>query len=97
MWAKGFLLIAVAYFSAALLVAFFGRPPEILAWGVAAALAGTMSRIDYYRKRRFGESGWPFLPDFFGTVFGVLVAVALGLAAYVGAQLMQSPNVGFTP
>ena len=58
------------------------------------ALAGLLANRDYYRKHKFNESVWPFLPSVLGKWWAVLgVFVVIGVAAWrLAPTLMGTPS-----
>ena len=81
MVAKGFLILAFAYLVAAILNLIY---PALwaLAGIVPPSIGVGLSKLDYYRKRRFGESVWPFVPAAVGTWWGVTGIVIISVMAY---------------
>lgn len=49
-----------------------------------------IANVDFYRKHKFGESIWPFLPDLFSKWWVIIICVAATFANYaMEGRVMQ--------
>ena len=91
MGTKGTLLWAVSTLSHALVFSFAPQFAVIASWLVPAAIANAFANMDYYRKVKFDEKGWPFLPSFLngpgGAIVLLVVAIVInGTVMYMAGQ-----------
>ncbi len=79
MGTKGTLLWAVSTLTHALVVSFSPQFALIASWLVPAAIANAFANTDYYRKVKFDEKGWPFLPSFLDGPVGAIVLFVVAI------------------
>lgn len=90
MGVKGTLLWALSMVVATVVAAtgFAGAVP-IGAWLLPGVVAAVCANTDYYRKVKFGERGWPFLPAFLGRPLGAIIVLLVALAANLAFALVM--------
>lgn len=87
MWAKGLLLLTLGAAINLTLTVFVGDIGNVGTFAIMGYCL-TSANLDYYRKVRFEESVWPFMPSFLGHPAGVggsmVVVLGAGYLLLVG-------------
>jgi len=79
MGTKGTLLWVIATLTHTVVVSFAPQFAMIASWLVSAAIANAFANTDFYRKVKFDEKGWPFLPSFLDGPVGAIVLLVVAI------------------
>lgn len=93
MWRKAAVLFALGMLWGALLNVVEGtidaRIPVALYWVPLAVVCGQLASFDYYRRRRFGETMWRFVPSWLSHPVSVIGFLLVGIVAGGAAMPMS--------